>query len=346
MRRKDFLTAMATAAVSLPAVAAASTDEEPVKPFIVPPYLTRGAKIGITCPAGFITMEGIQPAVKQLESWGYQVVYGSTIGKRDFNFGGSDEERYQDLQTMIDSSELSAIMCARGGYGAVRLIDKLNFSRLKQFPKWLIGFSDITVIHSHLARHQQVASIHSKMCNSFPDDWNKADGIQVATILSIRDALGGRPLKYPVDVHPANTPGIGTGPLVGGNMKTIESLIGTSSDLPTTGAILFLEDTNEYLYSIDRMFRHLQRSGKFDRLAGLVLGGFKIKPDDPGEEFGRSFHDIVTAIITDAPFPVCFNFPVGHQKDNFALKCGVVHTLTVNNKQVSLQETATKFPIN
>lgn len=337
---------MATSALSLPAAASVLAVEEPVRTFAVPPYLKRGDKIGITCPAGFITREAIQPAVKQLESWGYEVVYGNTIGKRDFNFGGTDEERYRDLQEMINSKELSAIMCARGGYGVVRVIDKLNFNMLKKYPKWLIGFSDITVIHSHLARHQPVASIHSKMCNSFPDDWQKADAIQVATILSIRDALAGKTMKYPVEPHPSNKPGAATGALLGGNMKTLESLIGTTSDLPTKGAILFLEDTNEYLYSIDRMFRHLKRSGKLHGLAALVIGGFKVKPDDPGEEFGRTFYEIVSEIIKDVPYPVCFNFPVGHQKDNFALKCGVVHTLTVNNTSVTLEESAGTNIIN
>ncbi len=338
MRRKDFLTAMAATGFSLPAMASGFTDEEPIKQFLLPPYLKQGDKIGITSPAGHISMESLQPAVQQIQSWGYQVVYGNTIGKRDFNFGGTDKERCEDLQAMLNRRDLAAIMCARGGYGAVRLIDKLDFSALKKYPKWLIGFSDITVIHSHLARNQRIASIHSKMCNSFPDDWQKADPVQVATILSIRDALSGAAMKYQVTPHPANKTGKGTGPLVGGNMKTLESLIGTHSDLPVSGAILFLEDTNEYLYSIDRMFRHLQRSGKFKGLEGLVIGGFKVKPDDPGEEFGRNFYEIVSELIRDVPYPVCFNFPVGHQKDNFALKCGAVHTLTVNDSNVTLQE--------
>jgi muramoyltetrapeptide carboxypeptidase len=240
---------------------------------------------------------------------------------------------------MIDNPAISAIMCARGGYGAVRVIDRLDFSRLEKDPKWIIGFSDITVIHSHLANNYQVASLHSKMCNSFPDDWQKAEAIQVSTILSIREALSGRPMEYPVVPHPANIAGSATGRLAGGNMKTLESLIGTPSDLPTKGSILFLEDTNEYLYSIDRMFRHFKRSGKFDDLAGLIIGGFKVKPDDPGEEFGRNFYDIVKTVLGKVNYPVCFDFPVGHQKNNFALKCGVAHTLTVSADKVSLKET-------
>ncbi len=343
MLRKEFLTALATSVAGMPALGSATFANTVPGPFVVPPYLTPGGTIGITCPAGFITADEIQPSVKLMESWGYKVIYGSTIGKRDFSFGGSDEERAGDFQAMLDNSEIGAIMCARGGYGAVRVIDLLDFTKLKKNPKWIIGFSDITVMHSHLANNHLVASIHSKMCNSFPDDWKKAEAIQVATILSIREALDGRSVQYPVVPHSSNLAGTGKGPLVGGNMKTLESLIGTPSDLPTKGAILFLEDTNEYLYSIDRMFRHFKRNGKFDGLAGLIIGGFKVKADDPGEEFGRSFYDIVTTAIGKVSYPVCFDFPVGHQKNNFALKCGVEHTLHVSADQVLLRESTYKI---
>ena len=309
-----------------------------VQPLLIPPYLKPGDSIGITCPAGDITLKEIQPAVQQIESWGFHVKVGDTVGKKDFIFGGADAERLADFQQMLSDPSISAILCARGGYGAVHLIDQLDFSPLYQHPKWVIGFSDITVILCHLHTNLNIASIHSKMCNSFPDDWAKAEPVQIASIFSIRQALTGEKMNYTVPPQDHNRLGSAHGQLIGGNLKTIETLAGTHSDIDTAGTILFLEDTGEYLYSIDRMFWHLQRTGKLDRLAGLIVGGFKVKPDDPGEEYGRSLYDIVTERIKPYSFPVCFDFPVGHQKENYALKYGMPHTLDIRTDQVNLLE--------
>lgn len=229
-------------------------------------------------------------------------------------------------------------MCARGGYGMVRIIDKLRFDKFSSHPKWIIGFSDVTVLHTHLNRNYGIASIHSKMCNSFPDDWSKAEEVQVETINSIRKALCGDEMRYSLAPVEMNRRGVATGTLIGGNLKTIESLSGSSSDLRTKGKILFVEDTGEYLYSIDRMFWNLERTGKLSGLKGLIIGGFKIKPDDPGEEFALNIYDIVLEKVGRYDYPVCFNFPVGHQKNNFALKCGVTHRLDVNDREVVLSE--------
>jgi len=309
-----------------------------IQPLLLPPYLKPGDSIGITCPAGDITLKEIQPAVQQIGSWGFHVKVGDTVGKKDFIFGGTDAERLADFQQMLADPSLGAILCARGGYGAVHLIDQLDFSPLYQHPKWIIGFSDITVILCHLHTCLNIASIHSKMCNSFPDDWEKAEPVQVASILSIRQALSGEKMKYTVPPQDHNRVGMARGQLIGGNLKTIETLAGTRSDIDTAGKILFVEDTGEYLYSIDRMFWHLQRTGKLDRLAGLVVGGFKVKPDDPGEEYGRSLYDIVTERIKPYSYPVCFDFPVGHQKENYALKYGMPHSLEIRKDQVNLME--------
>jgi len=311
------------------------------QPLLIPPYLKTGDTIGITCPAGDITQKEIQPAIQQIESWGFKTKAGNTVGKKDFIYGGADAERLADFQQMLDDPEVKAILCARGGYGAVHIIDQLNFSPLLQTPKWIIGFSDITVLLCHIYSNLHIASIHSKMCNSFPDDWAKAEPVQVASILSIRQALSGEKMQYTAPARQQNRPGSSDGQLIGGNLKTIESIAGTSSDIDTAGKILFVEDTGEYLYSIDRMFWHLQRTGKLDRLAGLVVGGFKIKPDDPGEEFGRTVYDIVTERVKPYNYPVCFDFPVGHQKENYALKYGIPHTLLVTPGQVSLTEKTT-----
>ncbi len=310
----------------------------PVSPLIIPPYLQTGDTIGITCPAGDITLKEMQPSIDLIESWGFRIKLGDTVGKKDFIFGGTDEERAADLQRMMDDPSLKAILCGRGGYGSVRIIDRLDLGGLAKTPKWIIGFSDITVIHCHLHRHLNMASIHSKMCNSFPDDWVRAEPVQVQTILSIREALYGRKIQYPLIPNEKNRAGSAEGPLVGGNLKTIETLAGTASDLPVDGCILFVEDTGEYLYSIDRMFWNLERTGKLSGLKGLIVGGFKIRPDDPGEEFGRTLYDIVLERVAKYSYPVCFDFPVGHQKENYALKYGMIHRLDIAAGKLSLEE--------
>ncbi|MFT3825213.1 MAG: LD-carboxypeptidase [Chitinophagaceae bacterium] len=341
MDRKKFLASGLTAGLSIPALELFAAAEKQVNlnsAAIIPPYLQPGDTIGITCPAGYITLQEIQPAMQQMESWGYKIKVGDTVGKRDFTFGGNDQDRAADFQQMLDDGNVKAIMCARGGYGFVRIIDRINFSRFAEKPKWIIGFSDITVLHGHINRNYNVATIHSKMCNSFPDDWSKAEPVQIETILSIKKALAGEKINYPLLPAAGNRPGKATGQLVGGNLKTIESLAGSASDIKTDGKILFVEDTGEYLYSIDRMFWNLKRTGKLDKLAGLIIGGFKIKPDDPGEEFGRTVQDIVLEKVQSYKYPVCFDFPVGHQKNNFALKCGVAHKLIVGEQGCSLEE--------
>ena len=334
MNRKDFLSVAVPAGISLSTVskwanATPATAENLSKH--IPPYLMPGDSIGITVPAGFISMEDILPAVAQMESWGFKIVIGNTVGKKDYTFGGTDEERLLDFQQMLDNPEIQAIMCARGGYGAIRIIDKIDFTTFKRHPKWIIGFSDITVLHSHIHRQLGIATLHSKMCNSFPSDWSKAEPIQIETILSIQYALTGESMRYESAVNGQNRQGVANGVLVGGNLRTLENLSGTVSQMKTKNKILFVEDTGEYLYSIDRMFYNLKRTGMLDQLAGLIVGGFKIKPDDIGEEFGQSIYDIVTSKVGEFGYPVAFDFPVGHQRNNFALKCGVQHRLEVNS---------------
>ena len=306
--------------------------------FKKPPYLKNGDIIGITAPAGSITQEEILPALQVMQSWGYQMKVGDTIGKKDFTFGGTDEERLNDLQKMLDDPKIKAIMCARGGYGSIRIVDRVNWARFKLHPKWIIGFSDITVLHSHIHNNFQIASIHSKMINSFPDDWSTAEPIQIETIVSIQDALSGKKMKYSAPPNARNRQGVTEGIITGGNLKTIETLAGSASDIRTEGKILFVEDTGEYLYSIDRMLWNLKRTGKLTNLKALIVGGFRVKPDDPGEEFGKTIEEIVLEKVKNYNYPVCFDFPVGHQKNNFALKCGVKHRLSVKENEVTLSE--------
>ncbi|WP_276501172.1 S66 peptidase family protein [Terrimonas pollutisoli] len=347
MKRSDFLHS-ATSCIAgttlapfmeqlIKAGTAHTRDEEALSS--IPPYLKKGSVIGITSPAGYITLEEIQPAMQLMESWGYTIKIGDTIGRRDFTFGGTDAERAYDLQQMLDDKKIKAIMCARGGYGFIRIIDKLKWEKFKEHPKWIIGFSDVTVIHSHLNRNLGIASIHSKMCNSFPNNWEKAEPVQAETILSIQKALSGEKMKYSFSVNSFNKQGTTVGKLVGGNLETIESLAGSKSDIDTTGKILFVEDTGEYMYSIDRMFWNLKRSGKLSSLKGLIIGGFKVKVDEDSDEFGKTLEEVVLEKVKNYNYPVCFDFPVGHQKNNFALKCGVKHKLVVEPTQCTLTET-------
>ena len=346
MKRKDFFSSSASclAAAFLPSLAEFKTGQpqsrgsDPDHLPLIPSYLKKNDTIGITSPAGYVTLEELQPAVQLMQSWGYQVKIGETIGKKDYTFGGTDEERAGDFQQMLDDRNIKAIMCARGGYGAVRIIDKLKWNKFKTNPKWIIGFSDITVFHSHLNKNAGIASIHSKMCNSFPGDWSKAEPVQVETILSIQKALGGDRMEYRCDFNERNRPGTTTGVLVGGNLKTLESLAASGSDINTSGKILFVEDTGEYMYSIDRMFWNLKRSGKLSNLKGLIVGGFKVKIDEGDDEFGRTLQDVVLEKTREYNYPVCFDFPVGHQKNNFALKCGIKHRLEVQRPQCILTE--------
>jgi muramoyltetrapeptide carboxypeptidase len=342
MKRKSFLRSL----IGSPLLAAATfqPDHETYKrildeiPWRIPPYLKPGDAIGITCPAGFMTIEEIQPAVQTIKSWGFNLRIGRTVGARDFIFGGTDAERLADLQQMLDDPSIQAILCARGGYGCVRIIDQLDWKKFMERPKWIIGFSDITVIHAQLNHQFHVASIHSKMCNSFPDISEQVEKGQWESILSIQTALAGKIIEYPIMYDPGNRAGVGQGILAGGNLKTIETLAGSASDLHTNGMILFLEDTGEYLYSIDRMFYNLKRTGKLENLTGLLIGAFRVKPDDPGDEFGKSVYNIVLEHVAEYKYPVCFNFPVGHVKTNYALKCGVRHELNVDSESVGFKE--------
>ena len=338
MNRKYFISSLVASGTVLSTLDGwGNLSEEDTDKIKIPPYLNPGDTIGITSPAGPISLERIQPAVQLMESWGFKTEIGLAIGKKDFTYGGTDEERRADLQKMLDNPAIKAIMCARGGYGLIRIIDQLDFSQFIKHPKWLIGFSDVTVLHCHINQSFGIATIHSKMCNSFPDDWTKAQPIQISTILSIRQALTGEDFKYTAPVTLSNRLGRGEGILVGGNLSIIANLSGTKSDLNTNDKILFLEDTGEYLYSLDRMFWNLKRTGKLAHLAGLIIGGFSIKPDDPDEIFGKSIYEIVMEKVSEYDYPVCFDFPVGHQKNNFALKCGDRHILEVRTESSTLR---------
>lgn len=306
----------------------------------IPPYLQKGDCIGITSPSGHIQYKELLPAISRIKSWGLTFKTGQTIGLKDGTFGGTDQQRATDFQLMLEDPAIKAILCARGGYGAVRIIDRIDFSSLNKNPKWIIGFSDATVFHMHIAHNYHMATLHSKMCNSFPDNWDKATEQQKATIDSIRDALmNTQKMHYRSLMNPMNRSGSAEAELIGGNMRTIENLSGTRSSLEAAGKILFLEETHEYLYNMDRMLWNLERTGQLKHLKGLIIGAMIRTPQrDPNDEMNKSIYELVMEKVKEYNYPVTFDFPVGHIVENYALKCGVPHRLDVTTIGTTLTE--------
>jgi muramoyltetrapeptide carboxypeptidase len=299
----------------------------------IPPYLQKGNTIGITCPAGYMAAEKAQTCIDTLQKWGYEVMVGKTLGSGSNNyFSGSDEDRRDELQAMLDNPGIHAILFGRGGYGVGRIIEQLDFAKFKKKPKWLAGFSDITVLHNHLHQNLGIASLHSPMAAAFNDG-----GFKNKYILSLKQALAGEKADYTCKKHRFNIPGTATGALVGGNLSLLAHLTGTSSDIDTKGKILFIEDVGEYIYSSDRMLWQLKRSGKFNKLAGLIIGGFTDMKDTE-RPFGKTIYEVIQDVIGQPAYPVCYGFPVSHDKENYALKAGVNYTLTVAKDKVLLAE--------
>jgi muramoyltetrapeptide carboxypeptidase len=298
-----------------------------------PPYLKKGDTIAITCPAGYMAAEKAQTCIDTLQSWGYQVMVGKTLGSNSQNyFSGTDEDRRDELQAMLDDQTISAILFGRGGYGVGRIIDRLDFTKFKKKPKWIIGFSDITVLHSHIYANFKIATLHAPMAAAFNDGGYKNEFVQ-----SLQKALAGKKAKYKCAVHPFNKKGTATGELVGGNLCLLAHLTGTPSDINTKNKILFIEDIGEQIYNIDRMLYQLKRSGKLKNLAGLVVGGFT-DMKDTDRPFGKTVHEVIQVIVAEYNYPVCFNFPVSHGKENYALKVGGKYELTISNKLTKLTE--------
>lgn len=289
--------------------------------------------IGLTCPAGFMTIDKVQTCVSTLQEWGYQVKIGKTVGSNSTNyFSGTDDERLNDFQEMLDDDEVKAVLCARGGYGMGRIIERVDFKKFKKQPKWVIGYSDITVLHSHLYSNYNISSIHAPMAAAFNDE-----GYKNEYVLSLKNALEGKKIKYQCALHEFNQKGEAVGELVGGNLALLAHLVGTDSDIKTRGRILFIEDVGEYLYNIDRMFWQLKRSGKLSKLAGLIIGGFT-DTKDTERPFGQTAYEIIRDIVKDYDYPVCFGFPVSHDKENYALKVGVGYKLKVSKGKATLEE--------
>ncbi|MEX2350558.1 MAG: LD-carboxypeptidase [Flavobacteriaceae bacterium] len=299
-------------------------------------YLKKGDQVAIVSTARKISLEEIEPAIALLKSWGLKANVGKTIGAAENQLAGSDALRISDFQIMLDNPEIKAIWCARGGYGTVRIIDHLDFTEFKKHPKWIVGYSDVTVLHSHV-HNLGYETIHAEMAMEIAKKTS-------LTRSSLRNALFGKldTLKYHLQ-DTSSRKGIAKGQLSGGNLSVLYSLCGSVSAIDTKGKILFIEDLDEYLYHIDRMMQNMKRNGYFEQLAGLIVGGmsdmrdnteaFGFKADNP---FGKTAKEIIAEAVSEYDFPVCYDFPAGHMENNIALIMGSEVKLEVQASKVIL----------
>lgn len=288
-----------------------------------PKPLKRGDTIGLVSTARKISKKELKPAVELLESWKLKVVFAPHLFEEEHQFAGSDEQRLADLQGFIDNPEIKAILCVRGGYGTVRIIDELNFLALAENPKWIGGYSDGTVLLNKL-RRIGIECLHSSMPVNFEGNTKKS-------LDSIRQVLFNEPLEYKIPTHSFNRKGEARGRLTGGNLSMLYSQLGSPTALNTEGEILFIEDVDEYLYHIDRMMHALKRAGYFKQVSAVVVGSMSSMRDNT-IPFGHTAEEIIRDVLSPYNFPLCFGFPAGHQKDNRALIFGRRAKLVVGNE--------------
>ncbi|MCO6499002.1 MAG: LD-carboxypeptidase [Vicingus serpentipes] len=286
-----------------------------------PPYLKKGDKIAIVATARKISKEEIQPAIAILRSWELEPIVGDSLFEEDNQFAGTVKQRLSDLQTALDDESVKAILCARGGYGTVQLIDSINFSNYKKTPKWIIGYSDVTVLHNHINQNLQVQTLHATMPINFTTTHSES-------LSSLKHALFGEELRYAFASTKMNRAGNVKDIVVGGNLSILYSLTGTNSQINTAGKILFIEDLDEYLYHIDRMMMNLKRAGMLDNLSGLIVGGMS-DMNDNAIPYGKKAEEIILGHVAAYKYPVCFNFDAGHTKTNLALVMGGEAILSV-----------------
>ncbi len=292
---------------------------------IQPPHLKKGDKIAIVCPAKKLP-KPIDCAIQILQSWGLEVIVGETVTADYHQFAGSDALRTSDLQKYLNDPEIKAVIAGRGGYGTLRIIDELDFEAFKEEPKWLIGFSDITILLSHAFAKLNTQSIHAQMPYTFEESTPEA-------LASLKGILFGEKVNYQYNSNFINKPGKTEGILIGGNLTLLIAVEGSVSEMDFTDKILFIEDVGEHEYSIDRMMRILKRKGKLSKLKGLIVGAF----NELGEEkipFGQTPEELILELVKDYDYPVCFNFPTGHIDDNRAMVVGAKVSLTINEHEV------------
>jgi len=296
---------------------------------IRPPYLKEGDTVAIVSTARKVSKFEIKPAIDLLKSWGLEIQTGKNLYKEENQFAGNDEDRTGDLQRALNNKNVQAVLFARGGYGTVRVIDQIDWKKFTKQPKWLIGYSDITVVHSHVHKTCLVQTMHAPMSLNLPK-------LNAPCLQVFKETLFGKPLRYSSSkqlpqLEKLNRKGKAKGRLIGGNLSILYSLSATPSDIDTTGKILFLEDLDEYLYHIDRMMMNLKRSGKLKDLAGLIVGGMSEMKDNP-IPFGKTAEEIIHDAVKEYSFPVVYGFPAGHIPNNYPLIMGSEVTLNVTDK--------------
>lgn len=333
MNRKQFLrqTLGAAAAFGLAKNVFGLPDKPLRRDVPQPPFLKPGDLIGITCPASPMEVREMLNCRTALNKWGFEVCAGNTVGQQWQRFGGSDAERASDLQLMLDDPSIKAILFARGGFGAMRMMDRIDWTQFKRHPKWLIGYSDLTAFHCHVQSQLGIPTIHGDMAISFKTEDD-------ASTLSLQSVLKGERIAYSTTPHPQNRMGQATGILVGGNLSIVSAMLGSKSAIDTKGKILFLEEVSEYKYSIDRMMLSLKRAGMLDELAGMVIGGMTAIKADSETSYPATVEEIIFEKVKDYNYPVCFNFPSGHLSYNHALKFGIHYNFLVADSGTILNE--------
>jgi muramoyltetrapeptide carboxypeptidase len=296
---------------------------------IIPPNLKQGDKIGIIAPARKISFYELENAIEIIQSWKLEVIFGKFLFESENQFSASIEKRVIDLQEMINDNSIKGIFCARGGYGTVQIVDHIDFYNLKCNPKWIVGFSDITVLHSQL-NNIGLASLHASMPINFPKNTSESLDSVYKCLFGLENIVKFQSNKF-------NRIGETDSEIIGGNLSILYSLLGSKSDLNTDGKILFIEDLDEYLYHLDRMMTNLKRNGKFDKLNGMIIGAMSDMKDNT-IPFGKKIEEIVLAHTKDFTFPICFGFPSGHLDDNRSLQLGVKSNLKIDTDEVLLKQ--------
>lgn len=308
-------------------------DSENLKKLIQPPYLKSGDTVAIVAPSGILINreDEVAQAKQLLESWNLSVIVGKHVFKQNNHFAGTDNERCEDLQNAMDNPNISAIWCARGGYGTVRILDKLDYTKFRAHPKWLIGYSDITALHNQF-HNQGFESVHALMCTSLTKDLSKIK----PTIETFKRVLFGESLSYTLKGSALNKPGSVTGQLVGGNLTLLHTMLGSETSIDTSGKILFIEEIGEYKYHVDRMLQTLKRAGYFDNCKAVLVGDFTKMKKNNTALWGSSIEQLIIDALSEYDFPIAFNMPAGHEKDNRAMILGRSVTLTVNKEGSTL----------
>lgn len=306
--------------------------KNPTENLIQPPYLKAGDTVAIVAPSGILKHrnEEIERAKRLLKQWNLNVVVGKHVFNQANHFAGTDQERCEDFQNALDNPNVKAIWCARGGYGTVRILDKLDYTKFLEQPKWIIGYSDITALHNQI-HNLGVQSLHAMMCVSLPKDESEIE----QTIATFKKAIFGETLSYTLQGSNYNQVGEVAAPIVGGNLTILHTMLGSKTSIDTSGKILFIEEIGEYKYHIDRMLQSLKRAGYFDQCKGVIVGDMsKLRKNTT--LWGTSIEQLILDALADYDFPIAFNMPAGHEEDNRALILGRNATLKVEKTKSTL----------